>query len=585
MAQDLIKKERDEIVRGGKFHAVHWGVLSLSLVLTFFAWHFSNSQVKEKSERSFLREADRTIEMISERMGKYEDGLQSGVSCIKSHKGRMSYQEWISFSKSLKIEIKYPGINGIGVIHHVEPEHLEEYLDEHQKDRPGFKVHPEHEEDEYWPITYIIPVEINTKAVGLDIAHETNRRIAAQNSRDSGKPKITGPIVLVQDDERTAGFLFYAPFYDGESNTVDERQENIIGLVYAPFVVKKLMDGTLKKDRRHVMIRITDGTEVIFDEHQKTVKGYDPNPLYTKQFLVDMYGRTWLFDVSSDQFFRDSANSNQPLMILMGGIFIDSMLLVIFLLLIKSNKRAIVFADRVEAKIRVRNEDLREKNKDLETLLHVSSHDLREPLRAIKNFSNIINVKYSDKLDDKGKDLLFRIERGSKRLDDLIDDVLKLSYAQRKELNKSNLEGGKLVEEILESLEDAIDRSNATIDVSDELPYLYADKMWASQAIFNIINNAVKFTKPNEPPQITISPYVSKTETGIVVEDRGIGIEEECVDRIFNLFQREVSRKVEGTGAGLAIVRQVALRHEGQAYAEPRAGGGSRFVITFSKEG
>ncbi|MDZ4345414.1 MAG: ATP-binding protein, partial [Candidatus Binatia bacterium] len=235
---------------------------------------------------------------------------------------------------------------------------------------------------------------------------------------------------------------------------------------------------------------------------------------------------------------------------------------------------------------RVRAE-LAAKNRDLETLLYVTSHDLREPLRAIENFSRMINERYRDRLDDKGQDFLRRVMLGSQRLNRLLDDILVLSRSQRMGAPTEEVEGESIVLESIKRLEGKINATNAQIHVTKDFGGLRVDKVWATQAVYNLIANALKFTRDGERPDVEIVPYRSNGlgsgVIGIVVRDRGPGIAAEHVERIFQLFQRAVGREVEGTGAGLAIVRQIAERHGGSAWVEPREGGGSEFIITFGQ--
>ncbi|MEE9143238.1 MAG: ATP-binding protein, partial [Candidatus Binatia bacterium] len=104
---------------------------------------------------------------------------------------------------------------------------------------------------------------------------------------------------------------------------------------------------------------------------------------------------------------------------------------------------------------------------------------------------------------------------------------------------------------------------------------------------YNLVANALKFTRKGEVPELEIGPYQPNGEDpkvdGIVVRDRGPGLAPEHSERIFQLFQRGVGREIEGTGAGLAIVRQIAERHGGRAWTQPRQGGGSEFIITFAR--
>jgi signal transduction histidine kinase len=229
--------------------------------------------------------------------------------------------------------------------------------------------------------------------------------------------------------------------------------------------------------------------------------------------------------------------------------------------------------------------ELAAKNRDLETLLYVISHDLREPLRAIENFSRIVNDRYTHHLDEKGQDFLWRVILGARRLNHLLDDVLTLSRSQRIGVPTEEVDGETIVLEALRRLEGKISATKAQVRLAKNFHGLRVDKTWATQAVYNLIVNALKFTRNGEAPDVEIAPYQPQGPDsqviGLAVRDRGPGVAPEHAERIFQLFQRAVGREVEGTGAGLAIVRQIAERHGGSAWVEPREGGGSEFVITF----
>jgi PAS domain S-box-containing protein len=226
-----------------------------------------------------------------------------------------------------------------------------------------------------------------------------------------------------------------------------------------------------------------------------------------------------------------------------------------------------------------------ESRNDLETMLHVTSHDLREPLRAIRNFSLLLSERYGDQIDDKGKDLLNRVKGGAERLDRLVQDILNVARARRifppEELIPSRL----IVADALRVLSSRIADTHAQIHIADNLPYLRVSLVWGSVAIQNLLANALKFTEENTRPEIEICAYESAVdqEVGLTIRDRGIGVPLRHAERIFELFQRAVGREVEGTGAGLAIVKQIAERHGGRAWVQTREGGGSDFVITFGR--
>ena len=238
--------------------------------------------------------------------------------------------------------------------------------------------------------------------------------------------------------------------------------------------------------------------------------------------------------------------------------------------------------------------ELAQRNKDLKALLYVISHDLREPLRAIRNFSGLVVEREYESLGQSSQDMLNRVIRGAERLDQLLSDVLTLSRAQRAEPATGLVSSAQIVKEVLSDLQETVDRTGASVEVGEGLPKLKVDAFWLRQAIHNLVTNALKFTRDDQTPQLRVLPYacdpssasdrqvgVDRPMQGLVFEDRGPGVEPHQRERIFGLFQRGVGRDVPGTGAGLAIVAQVAERYGGRVWVEDAPEGGSRFILAF----
>lgn len=250
--------------------------------------------------------------------------------------------------------------------------------------------------------------------------------------------------------------------------------------------------------------------------------------------------------------------------------------------------------------------EVRAKNRDLETLLHIASHDLREPLRAIQRFGEMLDLRNRQCLDEAGQDYLRRMRRGADRLDHLLDDILTIARLQVMEKPVGEVAGEELVGDVLVNLEGAIAAAGARVAVIRPLPRFRVNRFWAGQAVFNLVANALKFTREQASPEVEIAPYwcheplgtlameggnVEPMEIGhaepieggdgLIVRDRGPGVPQDQAERIFELFRRGVGRDVPGSGAGLAITRQVAEQHGGRAWVRPRDGGGSEFIITF----
>lgn len=585
-----IAQEKARIERSGRLHWYHWALVLASLALTLTAWAITKHQVEEKNETRFSREADGLLELVRERMEKYENSLWSGVSAIQMAGGNVSLERWQRFAHTLSIDTKYPGINGIGVIHYIEPDNLAGYLDEQRRARPDFRIFPPHEHSEFWPITYVEPSAPNLKAIGLDMAHETNRFTAAKSARDSGESRITGPIELVQDRERTPGFLFYAPFYrSGAHRTTEERRENFLGLVYAPFVVKKLMAGTLQKENRHVGISIRDQDTSLYSEHTKAEPDYDPDALFSRTVEIDVYGRTWTFDLRSTRSFRENSSSAQPTIILSSGLLIDALLLALFIFLTRANRNATAFAQRMSQSYQLKSEELtqnveqlEQSNRDLERFAYAASHDLKSPLRAIDNLAEWIESDLNEVMSDENKEQMTLLRNRVRRLEALLEGLLQYSRVGRQSAEIEFVDMKSVIDEIVDLLDLP---ASFTVDVVTALPRMHTAKAPLNQVLTNLIGNAVKH-HDRDAGRVEISAKDLGDFVEVAVADDGPGIEEAYHDRIFQLYQTLKPRdKVEGSGLGLTMVSKQVEAHGGTIAVESTDGQrGTTFRFTWPKQ-
>jgi signal transduction histidine kinase len=570
-----LQRQRQIIDKGGQLNRLHWLIVTCSITLTLFGWYFSKSQVEQRIEARFLREADQTLEMISERMAKYESALWSGVAAIKSLGGRVTYEQWKTFANSLQIDVRYPGINGIGVIYKVEPESISDFLSEQRRDRPHFRVHPQHNIGEFWPITYIEPEGLNARAVGLDIAHEVNRYEAAKRARNTGTAQITGPIVLVQDTEKTPGFLFYAPIDSNNyPSTRLTQPHSFPSLVYAPFVVKKLMQGTLNKDRRHIGIRISDGSQVVYDEHTALEDDFDEDPMYKISRTITLYGREWTFDFWSTLAFRKASTLSEPMLILFGGLLVDGFLLMLFILLSRSNRRAIHFADQMakEAETSRMSAVHSSKMASLGEMAGGIAHEINNPLAIIQGYASMwANKGKCGKLTIANhEDYYNKIQSTVTRIKAIIDGLRTFS--------RDGSGDPFVAQEAKGIMEDAIgfcrERfKNQGIDLqfsSSEPIMLNCRKVQISQVLVNLLNNARSAVQNTENPWVKITLEQNGNSALIKVIDSGKGVPPENRQKLFAPFftTKEVG---SGTGLGLSISRGLVQMHGGNLYLDEHA--------------
>lgn len=574
-----------------RLHWYHWLVVVGSLLLTFGAWYIASQQAKKNMQKRFDFQAEHIVQLVQERMGRYEEALWAGVAALHVIPDKASRQDWYTFSRNLKIEKRFPGINGIGVIHMQTPESLPAYLAWQRQLLPDYAIHPVHDKNEYWPITYIEPEQDNAKAVGLDMAHEHNRYTAAKKSRNTGSAQITGPIVLVQDAQKTPGFLFFVPWYivDDLPASQKGRQETFRGLVYAPFIIFKLMHGVLANSNRQVNFSLYDGESELYSELTNESVNYDANPLFKRNIHLDLYGRSWRFHIQSSSLFREQHTHYQPLMILVGGIIIDTLLLILFVVLARANNRAVLYADEVtrhlqhrQVELATQNARLEDANSELNQFAYIASHDLKEPLRTLRTFSNYLLKDLEAEKWDRVTEDVHHVDSAAKRMTSLITALLELSRAGNADLLLSPIFSGQLIEDIKNNLKAQLEDSGAEVTVEDSGLVFSADKSLLTQVLQNLVSNAVKFHKSDHIPTVAIRIIPADTPTyGLIeIQDEGIGIEPSQLDTIFLAFKRlHGISEYEGTGIGLAIVKKIVERHGGTITVNSTLGDGSCFSL------
>ncbi|MCX9009915.1 MAG: ATP-binding protein [Candidatus Methanoperedens sp.] len=244
------------------------------------------------------------------------------------------------------------------------------------------------------------------------------------------------------------------------------------------------------------------------------------------------------------------------------------------------NARLFEERKRAEEELKKRTEELARSNAELEQFAYIASHDLQEPLRMVSGFTQLLAKRYRGRLDKDADEFIAFIVDGTKRMQRMIEDLLAYSRVgtQGKPFEPVNLED--VFNQVVTSLKVTIEENKAQI-THDPLPTVMADASQMAQLFQNLISNAIKFRKKEEPPHIHISAEKKGDEWLFSVRDNGIGIAPEFTVRLFQLFQRaHVAGEYPGTGIGLAICKRIVERHGGRIWAESEEGKGSIFYFT-----
>lgn len=251
--------------------------------------------------------------------------------------------------------------------------------------------------------------------------------------------------------------------------------------------------------------------------------------------------------------------------------------------------------DGMITQVRQRSEALRQanktlalKNRELEQFAYIASHDLQEPLRKIRAFSEMIGDRYTSALDDQGRDYLKRMIGASERMSRLINDLLTFSRISSRPGVCETVDLNVVMRHVLSDLEMRIVQCGATVSV-DELPAIQADRTQMYQLFQNLLSNALKYVRPDDPPVVTVAAEsLIDPEHGpmcrIAITDNGIGMDMKYTDRIFAPFQRlHGPGEYEGTGIGLAVCRKIVDQHHGTIEVDSAPGCGARFIITLPR--
>lgn len=226
-----------------------------------------------------------------------------------------------------------------------------------------------------------------------------------------------------------------------------------------------------------------------------------------------------------------------------------------------------------------RTEQLDRINRELDDFAYIASHDLKEPLRGISAYCEMLLEDYGLKLDDGGQHKLETLVNLCNRLETLISDLLTYCRVGGPTPAETGIDLNAVTDEVLDTLRPAIDYRNATVRVVDHLPTVTGDPTLIGMAISNLVSNGIKFND-NDRPVVEIGCLPTSPPT-IFVRDDGIGIAEKHHEAIFTIFRRLHTRKeYDGSGAGLTIVRKIVESHGGRVWLESERGSGSTLYLT-----
>ncbi len=235
---------------------------------------------------------------------------------------------------------------------------------------------------------------------------------------------------------------------------------------------------------------------------------------------------------------------------------------------------------RAEEEIRRYSIELKRSNEELQQFAYIASHDLQEPLRMVSSYVQLIEQRYKNRLDKDADEFIAFAVDGANRMREMINGLLEYSRVGTHGKPFAATSCEDLFENVIANLQIAIEENSAVI-THDPLPVVSSDDVQLTQVFQNLISNAIKFRKKEQPPHIHISARQEGREWSFSFQDNGIGIEPQYKESLFIMFKQVHGRKeYPGTGIGLSICKRIVERHGGRIWVESEHGRGSTFYFT-----
>ena len=574
--------------------------IAIGLGATLLGWHLASERETERNSEAFAAVVEDSEDAFRHRMVTYRTALD-GAAALFLARDDVTYPEWERYIETLDLDQSLRGLNGIGFVRAVPRAQSAQFF-EHARERgaPIDKFHPETYGPELFVIKYLAPLQSNRSAIGLDLSFEDHRNEALTASRKTGKMTITKPITLVQDRQRGTGFLLTRPIYRPglPIDTQAERLAAFEGWSYAPIKARALLKALTPRQGHMFDMAVYQGDTVapgqlIYTSASEDTRGHESQFLRSEQ--IEVAGQVWTIVWRSLPDFERSAQSNEPLLVLLGGTIIS---LFLGILLITISRRE----GQVRRKVAEATQELaardHERSAILEelkaardqslaaakaksTFLANMSHELRTPMNGVLGFADLL-VR-ADLPPDARRHAELIAESG-RVMGRLLDDILDLSRieAGKMVIAEETLDPAQTCRHVLQLVEPAAQKKNLKLElkVSEDVPDLVlGDKLRIQQVLINLVGNAVKFT---DRGYVCIDLRLRDGNLRFEVRDSGIGIDAAKLDVIFGDFVQAddgAARLRGGSGLGLAISRKLAVAMGGDLAVSSQKGIGSTFAF------
>lgn len=588
-------------------------LMVIFLTMSYINYMTMKNSAYVKLQTEFSLHAQEIKTLIEERMLAYENVL-NGTRGLFMSSSSVDRGEFKTYVESLKLEVMFPGIQGVGYSVIVPVDKKEDFIKRVRAEGFGsFDITPPTPRDFYTSIVYLEPFDKrNQRAFGYDMFSEKTRRDAMESARDRDMAVISGKVTLMQEykNEQQSGFLMYLPLFDQnmKNETADERKKHIVGWVYAPFRVNDFMQGLKGYEDKNFDVEIFDNGVV--SPKSLMYDGYTDKetPLYINKVNINVAGRDWIVLIKSMPIFEKKLDLDKANLVLLLGVIFSIFLVYVIWQLVNIKEYADKRIKRVNGELLISKNKLNNLNKTLEkrveektkelqiangrqeeyiyslemlnmelkrskeealqasqarsNFISSISHELRTPLNSIINFTDQVIEDFDEMLSEKDlqdemKGYLQRVLINSRHLLQLINDLLEFTKAEAGKMDYKLEENdlNVIVKSAYNNTYLLLNGTDVRFDLKlNETPLIaMVDSRRFLQILLNLLSNAIKFTKKGN---IELRSFDDANHITIEIEDTGKGIPLKKQRAIFEPFVQADSND-SGTGLGLGLVKRM----------------------------
>lgn len=300
------------------------------------------------------------------------------------------------------------------------------------------------------------------------------------------------------------------------------------------------------------------------------------------------FGIAWIVstDIASEYLLSDSKNKEGSFQLIKGIFYVCTTGILLYFLINRYQKKLeeqVKELKRLNESLKIEKEKIKESNEQLENFADTASHDLKSPLRTISTLIQRFQIKFKDHLSEDSVKYLELIEDSSKKLNEKISETLRFSKVHHYKEKREAVDLNELLKSIENNITTVIEENNATIKYSN-LPEINSSKNLLYQVFQNLIDNSIKYSKPNTPPIIEVTYEDFGDKCKFCVKDNGLGISKENNEPIFEKYHRINNKdENEGSGIGLSIVKEIVEKLHGEIWVESTLGEGTSIYFILPK--